>query len=166
MKVRNKNLAGSELILGDVSYCGDAEGVFDVPPAQGNWLCGTPGWSPYDGKSVGSVVSRPPEMTEEDHAQQLVREAARAQVVPPPPLPPPALGAPPPPPSPPPPPPPPPAEGPDLDRMTAKELIATAEDYRLQGYEIDLSKARTKNEIKATIAAVIFENDATGVEGV
>lgn len=167
MRIRNQNMRGVTIGNPDDQSRPlkvDDNGILDAPEGFANFLLSTPGWEPVDGASLGSIatlVGRPPEMTEEEHAQLLAREAAEreaaaaaANAPPPPPLPPALTTQ----------PPPPPADdsgetGPDLDAMSKAELLACAEQYRAQGYEIDLGAATTKAEIKAVLHAALYGSD-------
>lgn len=185
MKVRNKNQPLGSVIApsGDV-YTGDAYGVFEVPDDFGNWLCGTPGWEPASGASLGELVKRPAGMSEEDHAKALVaseeekrkeleakkaaeaeaakkaeEEDQRADTAEPQSLD--GTNA---------------AkpeaseekaddegdpvpEGPDLDGKTKDELLVIAEEWSAKGYDIKVSKSDTKKVIKKVIETALYGSD-------
>lgn len=185
MKVRNKNHPlGSVIAPGGKVYNGDAYGVFEVPQDFGNWLCGTPGWEPASGASLGDVVARPAGMSEEAHAKAVVsaeekkrkeleakkaaeaeaakkaeEEDQRADTAEPQSLD--GTNA---------------AkpeaseekaddeggpvlEGPDLDGKTKDELIEIGNEWAAKGYDIDVSLSMKKAEIRKAIETALYGSD-------
>jgi len=148
MKIKNPSLAGMELGLkyGTGTVTGDADGVFDVPGKDAEFLLTTPGWTkPKSGRSVAPAAPEPAPEPEPEPA-----------AVEPEPAPEPA---------------PEPeaadggdegddgaddeAEGPDLDAMTKAELLATAAEYGVD----DVDAHMRKDDIKAAVEAAIFEDE-------
>lgn len=80
MKVRNPNYPLGEIIdRQGRTHEGDAFGVFNVPSDFGNWLCGTPGWEPEAGASLGSISTKVEEkLAEVDEPTDEDKEAAEA----------------------------------------------------------------------------------------
>jgi hypothetical protein len=142
MKIKNPSLAGMELGLkyGTGTVTGDADGVFDVPDKDAEFLLSTPGWTkPKKGTPLTAVPDPAPEpdpTPEEpvaesepapasDEGDDAVDEGADE------------------------------AEGPDLEAMTKAELLATAAEYGVD----DVDAHMRKDDIKAAVEAAIFEDE-------
>lgn len=129
MRIQNKNLANT--VLRGVR--GDAEGVFDLPDALGAVLVKTPGWT---------AVKVPRSLSEARPAPEPVPDAPKAPEPPQEPEPDAVLES---------------AtatveeEGPDLEIMTKKQLLAAAVEY---GVEVD--QGLTKTELYKTLKAAIY----------
>jgi hypothetical protein len=145
MKIKNPSLAGMELGLkyGTGTVTGDADGVFDVPDKDAEFLLSTPGWAkPKMGRSVAPAAPEPAPEPEPEPA-----------AVEPEPAPEPASepemgdegddaadeGE----------------EGPDLEAMTKAELLACAAEYGVD----DVDAHMRKDDIKAAVEAALFEDE-------
>ena len=144
MKIKNPALAGVELGLrdGTGSVTGDADGVFDLPDKDAEWLLRSPRWSRVKtGTPVAAAAPEPPPEPEPEP------EPAEPEPAPEPAPEPEAA----------------PdegddddeAEGPDLDAMTKAELLATAAEYGVD----DVDAHMRKDDIKAAVEAAIFEDE-------
>ena len=140
MKIKNENMAGTTMGLryGDGTVTGDANGVFDVPAKDAEFLLSTPGWTkPKKGAPLTTVVPEPPSEPEPEPT-----------AIAPEPAPEPeggdegddAADE---------------SEGPDLDAMTKAELLATAVEYGVD----DVDAHMRKDDIKAALEAALFESE-------
>lgn len=145
MKIKNENLAGTEMGLryGDGTVTGDANGVFDVPTKDAEFLLSTPGWiKPKKGAPLTAVAPEPETAPEPEPAPE--EPAAEPETAPvddgggdegddgddaP--------------------------EGPDLEAMTKAELLACAVEYGVD----DVDAHMRKDDIKAALEAALFEGE-------
>jgi hypothetical protein len=130
MKIKNVNMAGQVMRLryAGTMVTGDAQGVFEMPDQDGEFLCATPGWSLCVPKSARAIDDAPP-------APAKSAPKPTAAVAPKAPEPEPE----------------PEEEGPDLSLMTKAQLIETAAEYK-----IAIDPKATKAELLELIDSEIY----------
>lgn len=141
MKIKNENMAGTEMGLryGDGTVTGDANGIFDVPEKDAEFLLSTPGWtklkkgSPLSGAVVAPSAAQAPDPAPEEpetapEDDDGGDEGDDGEDAP---------------------------EGPDLEAMTKAELLACAVEYGVD----DVDAHMRKDDIKAALEAALFEGE-------